>query len=474
MPNSFAVLILLIWPLIGVLIFRMIKDREQAIIASLVWSYLFLPSGVGFDLPAVPPLDKQSIPALVLLLLLIFSRNQTGSIVPTGRLLWLLLVLFIGGRFITEAINSDPIYVASIVIPGSSMRDALSGIARSLLFLLPFLIGYGFLYSKAAQFKLLYTLLIGGLIYSVILLIEVRVSPQFHIWVYGFFPHSFLQQVRAGGFRPVGFLWHGLYAAFFVMTCCVTACILLRERKFAKRLQATAKIRMNLGIVAIYMLFILVLCKTLGSLVFCLFLLPCVLLLTPKMQVRIAAVLVSIAILFPVLRGNDLFPTQTILSMARSVSDKRADSLWVRFTNEDKLLERANIRPVFGWGSWGRNRIYSTTTGRDLTILDGYWIGVFGTAGWIGFLAQFGLLAVPVFKILRRYRGDEANLSPITSGLCLLLAISMVELLPNSTIFPWTWLIAGALWAHAVKTSPVEDAVASPREVLPKRPRTVL
>lgn len=477
MPNSFAVLILLVWPLIGVVIFRMIKDREQAIIATVVWSFLFLPSGVGFDLPGLPPLGKQAIPVLVLLGLLLTNRDPSGnSIVPDRWLVWLVMISYVGGRFLTVMTNPDAIYMADFRIPGLTMHDAVSSLVRSMIFLIPFLIGYGFLYTKTAQFKLLYTLLIGCLIYSVILLIEIRLSPQFHIWVYGFFPHSFLQQVRGDGFRPVGFLSHGLYAAFFVMTCCIAASILMKEQKFARKLREITKIRMHLGLVAAYLFVLLVLCKSLGALILGVCLLPCVLFLSPKMQVRVAALLVTIALAFPILRGNDLFPTETILGMVSTIDERRADSLLVRIKNEDELLARAKERPIFGWGSWGRNRIYSERTGRDISILDGYWVGVIGTAGWVGFLSLFGFLAIPVFLILRRYRGKEtANLSPLTSGMCLLVAANMVELLPNSTLFPWTWLMAGALWGHAVKEFRQAEAEDAPRpELQPPRRRTIL
>lgn len=475
MPNNFALLALIAWPLIGVLIFRTFKDREQAIIASLVWSYLFLPSGVGFDLPAVPPLDKESIPAVFLLLIIILSKKTLKNPVFKGKIIWMLLVLLVLGQFFTVLNNTDPISTLNYVIPGARLRDAISSVSRSVILLIPFLIGFIFLFNKDSHFKLIYTILLTCIFYSVIFLIEIRISPQFHSWVYGFFPHSFAQQFRSGGFRPVGFFGHGLAAAFFVMQCFAIACILLKEKRFSKRLPEVAKIRIHLGLVALYLFVVLILCKSLGSLILGIFLGFCILLLRPKSQVRIAAVLVSVAILFPMLRSNDLVPTSAILSFAGSISEERAESLLVRFTNENDLLARARERPVFGWGGWGRNLIYSEETGRNISIVDGYWIGLIGTVGWVGFLAVFGLLAIPVFMILRKYRGDgDTNLSPITSGICLLLAVNMIELLPNATLFPWTWLFAGALWGHAVHVGEDEFGQASQLSLKATRSRTIL
>ena len=47
------------------------------------------------------------------------------------------------------------------------------------------------------------------------MLVEVRLSPQINTWIYGFFQHDFIQMMRYGGFRPIVFLPHGLWVAFF-------------------------------------------------------------------------------------------------------------------------------------------------------------------------------------------------------------------------------------------------------------------
>ena len=66
-------------------------------------------------------------------------------------------------------------------------------------------------------------LVVAGLAYSVPMLIEVRLSPQINIWVYGFFQHNFDQMMRYGGFRPIVFLPHGLWVAFFALMALVAA-----------------------------------------------------------------------------------------------------------------------------------------------------------------------------------------------------------------------------------------------------------
>src|SRR5260370_35172054 len=96
--------------------------------------------------------------------------------------------------------------------------------------MIPFLLGPQLLQNSTDGEDILRALAIAGLIYSVPMLFEIRVSPQLHTWIYGYFPNSFEQQMRDGGFRPVVFLGHGLIVAFFVMTTSVAAAAFSRTR----------------------------------------------------------------------------------------------------------------------------------------------------------------------------------------------------------------------------------------------------
>ena len=46
--------------------------------------------------------------------------------------------------------------------------------------------------------------------------------------VYGFFPHSWLQHVRGGGFRPIVFMNHGLVLGIFLSMAVVASAIMVR------------------------------------------------------------------------------------------------------------------------------------------------------------------------------------------------------------------------------------------------------
>ena len=122
---------------------------------------------------------------------------------------------------------------------------------------------------------------------------------------------------------------------------------------------------------------------------------------------------------------------------------------------------------MFGWGSWGRNRIYDPETGKDDSITDGSWIIAFSTWGWAGYLSMFGLLSLGAVSLLWRRRALR-SISVPSAALCALLAINLLDSVPNSSIVPLTWLIAGAAFAIGGPSSG-----GRPRRALDPNPATI-
>jgi hypothetical protein len=283
----------------------------------------------------------------------------------------------------------------------------------------------------------------AGLIYSIPMLFEVRMSPNLQVWIYGFAAATdFVQTIRGGGYRPMVFMGHGLIASFFMMTTAVASAALWRARVKLFQLPST-------GLTA-YLSGILILCKSFGALLYGIVLIPVVRWAGPRLQMRLAVFLASIALLYPALRSFDLFPTHSLLQAVYAVSDERGRSLEFRFNNEDKLLQRAFEKPIFGWGRYGRNRVYNEDSGRDESVTDGLWVITIGQYGLLGFLAQFGLLAIVVFRAASALEFSESTKDAIfLSTIALIVATNIVELIPNSGLLPWTWLLCGALLGRA-------------------------
>jgi hypothetical protein len=163
-------------------------------------------------------------------------------------------------------------------------------------------------------------------------------------------------------------------------------------------------------------------------------------------QARVGTALAAIVLLYPLLRWQDLFPTSALISAAEYVSDDRANSLQFRFDNEDELLAKASERPFFGWGGWGRNKVYDPETGTDVSVTDGAWIIELGQFGLTGFLSFFLLLLVPNVLAMRRSKFLPEG-TPRTLVMCLafVLLVRTVDLVPNGFITPFTLFLAGSL-----------------------------
>lgn len=404
---------------------------------------MVLPARTAIDLPYVPAMDKVLIPNLVAILLCRFTVGHKLHYLPINRLSRFLIILFILSPFLTALTNNAPIVIGDRILPAITLYDAVSLLLRQMIFISPFIIGRLFLATEEAHRTLLVVLVVAGLIYSLPMLFEVRMSPQLHTWIYGFFPHSFAQQYRYGGFRPVVFMGHGLLVAFFAMTSVVAATALWRMR------QRIAPI--STGLITMYLAIVLILCKSVAALLYGAMAFFLVRFTSTQMQMRIAAVLVLVALCYPALRGVGLVPVQTAVSMAEIISTDRAASLNVRLNNEARLLAHANEKPLFGWGSWGRNRLHDVNSARDISITDGRWIITMGVFGWSGYFAEFGLLVLPVLMVLRINRRKGFAIPSATAALGLIYAVNIFDLLPNASLTPWTWLVSGALLGFAEK-----------------------
>lgn len=471
MPNILAFAALLSWPFIAASLFQRLSV-ERAVIWAIVAPFMLLPSATGIDLPAVPNMNKTTLPNVVLLILAASYASQKLRIMPESSGGKVLIVFMLGGPFLTALTNGDPLVFPAGYVPGLSPYDALSSVAFAIMLVAPFLVGRHCLGTASAHRELLKILVVGALAYSMPMLFEIRMSPQLHNWIYGFHPSSFGQQYRDGGFRPVVLMNHGLVVAFFTMYAVISAAALWRASKGSPDLvngQWMAKL--------MFLLVLLVLCKSLASLIYALFGVILIAFLGVRMQLRVAAVLVVLAILYPILRGAELIPIEAMLDLARSYSEDRAGSLQFRFDHEADLLARAEERPLFGWGSWGRNHIHDPITGAQTSTADGYWVIMIGSFGWIGFLATFGLLALPILSMLGKARreGTEA-IRPETAALSILLAINVVDLLPNATILPLTWLVAGSLLGYAEQREVAAPEAGKQEATIttPRRPRTIL
>lgn len=333
MPNALAYLMLILWPVVCLVLFRRLP-MERAIIWSVLAGYLLLPPVAEFDLPLVPDMNKVSIPNISAFVLVLFYLKRPMSFWPGTWTMRILLVGFVLGVVPTVLSNGDPmqftilgttepISFVTASIPGLGWIDLFSVVSGQIIVLMPFFLARNFLSSQQGLRDLLLALMLGGLVYTVPSLIEIRLSPQINVWVYGFFQHDFQQMMRDGGFRPIVFLPHALWLAFFMMTAVVSAVALGRAAEGPEKARYFAA--------ALYLFFVLVLSKSLASLAYALLLVPVILLTGERLLLRVAIVMAGIAVLYPILRDNGWVPLEWIMAKAEAINPERAQSLGYRF-----------------------------------------------------------------------------------------------------------------------------------------------
>ena len=435
-----AEFVLLMWPVVMLWLFTKF-DKQQALILSLLVGYLLLPQLITFQLPGIPGFDKHSIPAIVAAILLASKRHQITVAEPPRMdpIVKFLLAVFIFTPILTDLLNGDVLINGNTVRPGLTVISGIREVMGAYIDVLPLLLGYRYLHDYRGARMLCGYIVIAMLVYSIPMLIEVRFSPQINVWIYGYFQHDFLQTIRYGGYRPIVFLQHPLWVAVMVMTALLAAIALARNHRTRRNI-----------LIALYLGAIMVLCKSAGALILAAVFAPFVAFLRAKRVAMIGAGACIMMLMYPAIRSAGLVPTVTVSELTGSFSSDRQGSLGVRLINEDQLLQRAAEKPIFGWGSWGRNRIYSPEDGKDLSITDGTWIVVIGMWGWIGYLAMFGLLCGGCARLLwSRQRLSQTSLA--SAALCILLTVNLLDSIPNSSIRAITWILAGGIFSISIQ-----------------------
>ena len=422
--------------IIGCLFFM--RPQQVAVMAAL-GAELFLPELVSFRFPSIPPLHKHNLPYIALFVGCLLRCPGRVTKLPKERWVLVLTALIFGGAVVTALMNQDPLPRDFLTpLPGLRLSDGLfAGAYYFSMTALPFYMGLALFRTPSDLTTMLSGFSVGALLYIPFELWEIRMSPNLHYKLYGYYQDEFADTRRWGGYRPMVFMKHGLALARFQVIATLAPFV------FGNR------VRSLLGVptrIARWVLaFVLVISKSTGAFFYTLITLPLLLWPKPRRELRVAAFIGAVVFLYPMLRFTNLFPTRDILDVTNSVvGAARTQSVEFRFQNEDKLLAHAAQHPIFGWGQYGRNFTFDRYGHSAVT--DGYWIIEFGEAGIVGFVAVFGLLLVPIFLSLKRLRSIQLPEDRrLIAGAALILAIVSSDLLPNGLWGIYPYFMAGAL-----------------------------
>ncbi|MDB4990366.1 MAG: hypothetical protein JWN04_5544, partial [Myxococcaceae bacterium] len=188
----------------------------KAALLGILMGMLFLPEQVNVKLPLMPEFQKYRVENFALLFCVL-----TRSYLPKVERWWYVIFgLSFVSAMCTYLTNTETITSSVITMQGLNFKDGMYLVIGDVT--MGLCATYIAMRCFSAERDITYwiRMLTGaGLIYSVLILIEVRVSPQLHIWVYGHPAYDdFSQAVRWGGYRPVVFMAHGLATSLFELS----------------------------------------------------------------------------------------------------------------------------------------------------------------------------------------------------------------------------------------------------------------
>jgi hypothetical protein len=334
----------------------------------------------------------------------------------------------------------------------SSLSNGLGlydGLAQSLdqtfTWGLPYLIGRLYFRDPSSLRTIALAIVIGGLCYVPLCMIEIRLSPQLHRIVYGFHQHYFSQSIRGDGFRPTVFMEHGLMVGMWMATASLLG-FWLWSMQGLRKLSIPLLGSVPFGLPLSLLVATTFLCKSYGALAL-LVLGVFVLVASHTLKTRvILAILLLIPPLYCVSRAFGSFDGRALTGLASGIDLERSESLAFRLSNEDILIEKALQRPIVGWGGWRRARVYDWQ-GDDISTADGQWIITLGDRGIFGLSMFLGALLTPALRTLanlppRRWREFGVGTG---AALAMVLILYATDSLLNAMKNPVFLLIAGAL-----------------------------
>ena len=454
-PGPFAYLVFFLWIPVSALIFAQNQPRRAGFIVVVVGT-MILPELVAVDPPILPPINKHVLVCACAFVGFFFtarSRFERMRLLRGVQLYFVILAVcnigtsmtnpesyVFGGKLAWEGGPRFPV----VVVPALKQTEFIAmGIEDTFKYLLPFAVGQLLVQSRDDAIAFLKGYALACVIYVPLMLWEGLMSPQLHRIVYGYHSLDFGHNIRGTGFKPVVFTASGLGLAMLEFVGLTAAAGL-------HRLRLPVRPALSAGLATAIILFALSVSRNVGVMLYAIVAVPLLLFTGPRTQIRVAVVLAAVFVTFPISRAKDWFPADEITAYAQSKSPERAESLAMRFANETLLIQHTQEKPLWGWGSFGRNRKYDPDSGKDITVTDGEWGIHYSVRGGIGVVGWFWMMALPVFWASRMVKRVTAREDLLVLGtLTLTAAVNAVDLLPNSsfTYIPMVYsgILAGYL-----------------------------
>lgn len=446
MLSSVVQALLFVWFFIAIILFSKMTS-PRALIFGILAAIMFLPMA-SYDISLIP--GRKDVYANLGLLIAALLLDPQPLLAFRPRLVDLPMILLCITPFISATANGQAPYNAFA-----------SSMAAVVTWGLPYLLGRSYLTNVQSLWQMAHGIFIAGLIYAPGCIFEMFMGPTLHERVYGTpaFP-DYLQSMRWGGYRPTMFMQHGLMVGTF-MCCAAMMGIWLWTNKAHRKFYALPAVP-TIG----FLLAVAIWCKSTGAIILMVIGLG-VLFFTRFMRNGVLVYLLATAPLVYVLaRTVGGWTGDNAVQFATDyLSVDSGGSLQVRFGNENVLVERAMLKPLFGFGTDGEFLIKDSDN-RITSIPDGLWVIALGSGGLVGLAALFGCMIVPTLAFIRRFPartwGHPAMAAPAALGVFLITYA--FDCLMNAMINPVYLVALGGVAALSVSNDLMPRRPGQPRQ----------
>jgi len=437
-----SIIILALWFPFTVFLCASLPIR-RAIAISLFGAFLFLPSRAGFDFPLVPDYEKLSSTYYGLIVgIAIFDRQSILKY--RFNVIDIPIIVFCIAHFLTSVSNG--------LGPYDGLVQSLTTIFR---WGIPYFIGRIYFNDFKHLKEFVIITIKAGILYLPLCLWEIRMSPHLHRIFYGYFAHpsGIGQQVRSFGlWRPMVFTGHGLVASLFMFFAFFLA-FWVWQSKTVDKIWGV-----NVSVWALLLGFTFVMMQSRGTYAY--FILMAGVFISAKyLKSNFAYLLIiSLMIYYMYAVASGLFNGIPIVNwIAENLSPERAQSLAFRWDNEKDMAAKARLQSLFGWGGWGRNRVYAYDwKGEivDTSVTDSIFMLIYGVNGLVGVLSFYLTILLPSSLFcLRKYPVKtwfHPKIGP-AAALALFSLVFCLDTLLNAPVQPPLMLSCGAIAGLLVK-----------------------